>query len=86
MLRIPDLVPGSLSVCIDRTKQMGVDWWVNNPVFRREEPQRTTASSLASIEGRMISPEAAMTKQETPATQLLSRRISPTCRRVCVAL
>jgi hypothetical protein len=86
MLRIPDLVPGSLSVCVDKTKQMGVHWWVNNPISRREERQRTLDSSLGSIEGRMTSLEAGITREETPATQLLSHRIRPTRRRVCIAL
>lgn len=86
MLRAPDLVLGSLAACVDKTKQMGVDWGANNPVFRREDHQRILASSLASIEGRMKSPEAGITKEETPVTQLLSHRVRPTCRWVCVAL
>jgi hypothetical protein len=57
-----------LVICsVDKAKEMGMDWWVNNPIFRREEDHKTLASSLASIEERMASLEAAVTKEETRA-------------------
>jgi hypothetical protein len=62
-----------LVICsVDKAKEMGMDWWVNNPIFRRQEDQRTLASSLASIEERMTRLEAAFTKEETRTTQLIS--------------
>jgi hypothetical protein len=57
-----------LVICsVDKAKEMGMDWWVNNPIFRREEDHKTLASSLASIEERMASLEAAVTKEERRA-------------------
>jgi len=54
-----------LVICsVDKAKEMGMDWWVNNPIFRRGEDQETLASSLASIEERMARMEASFTKQE----------------------
>jgi hypothetical protein len=62
-----------LVICsVDKAKEMGMDWWVNNPIFRREEDHKTLASSLASIEERMASLEAAVTKEETRASQFVS--------------
>ena len=77
MQRNRNLTLRSLSICVDETKKTGVDWWVNNPVFRRQGHQRTLASSLASIEARMTTLEAAFTKEETPATQLVSPSHKP---------
>ena len=77
MLRNRSLTPRSLSICVDETKKTGVDWWANNPVFRRQERQRTLASSLASIEARMTTLEAAFTEEETPAMQLVSPSHKP---------
>ena len=32
-----------LVVCsVDKAKEMGMDWWVNNPVFCSNAPSRTT--------------------------------------------
>jgi hypothetical protein len=62
-----------LVICsVDKAKEMGMDWWVNNPIFRRDDDHGTLASSLASIEERMARLEAAFTKAETPTTQLAS--------------
>jgi hypothetical protein len=62
-----------LVICsVDKAKEMGIDWWVNNPIFRSQEDQRTLASSLASIEERMTRLEAAFTKEEARTTQLVS--------------
>ena len=63
-----------LVICsVDKAKEMGMDWWVNNPIFRRQEDQGALASSLASIEERMARLEASFTKEETQAGQLVSR-------------
>jgi hypothetical protein len=62
-----------LVICsVDKAKEMGMDWWVNNPIFRREEDHGTLASSLASIEERMARLEASVTKEEMPSRQLVS--------------
>lgn len=51
-----------LVICsVDKAKEMGMDWWVNNPIFHREEDRGT----LASIEERMARLEASFTKEET---------------------
>ena len=49
-----------LVICsVDKAKEMGMDWWVNNPIFRREEDRGT----LASIEERMAKLEASFMKE-----------------------
>ncbi len=53
-----------LVICsVDKAKEMGMDWWVNNPIFRRDEDRGTLSSSLASIEERMARLESTFTKQ-----------------------
>ena len=62
-----------LVICsVDKAKEMGIDWWVNNPIFRREEDHETLASSLASIEERMARLEASFAKEETRSSHLVS--------------
>ena len=62
-----------LVICsVDKAKEMGMDWWVNSPIFRREEDHKTLASSLASIEERMARLEASFTKEEMRSRQLVS--------------
>jgi hypothetical protein len=58
-----------LVICsVDKAKEMGMDWWVNNPIFQRGEDHGT----LASIEERMARLEASLTKEETRASQFVS--------------
>jgi len=62
-----------LVICsVDKAKEMGMDWWVNNPIFRREDDHGTLASSLTSIEERMARLEASVTKEEMPSRQPVS--------------
>ena len=62
-----------LVICsVDKAKEMGMDWWVNNPIFRRDEDHQMLTSSLARIEERMARLEASLTKEEIPAKQLVS--------------
>jgi hypothetical protein len=62
-----------LVICsVDKAKEMGMDWWVNNPIFRRGEDRETLASSLASIEERMARLEASLAKDETRTGQFVS--------------
>jgi hypothetical protein len=50
-----------LVVCsVDKAKEMGMDWWVNNPVFCSNAPQGQLEASLARIDERLA-------KLETPA-------------------
>ncbi len=52
-----------LVICsVDKAKEMGMDWWVNNPIFRREEDHNTLACSLAGIEERMLKVETSLGK------------------------
>ena len=42
-----------LVICsVDKAKEMGMDWWVNNPVFSSQAPGQLEAS-LARIEDRL---------------------------------
>ena len=51
-----------LVICsVDKAKEMGMDWWVNNPIFRGEKDQKDQAASLASIEERLAKLEAPFT-------------------------
>ena len=44
-----------LVICsVDKAKEMGMDWWVNNPVFSREAPQQVQIEdSIVRIEKRL---------------------------------
>ena len=44
-----------LVICsVDKAKEMGMDWWVNNPVFCRQAPQRAQVEdSIVRIEKRL---------------------------------
>lgn len=44
-----------LVICsVDKAKEMGMDWWVNNPVFSRQAAQRAQVEdSIVSIEERL---------------------------------
>lgn len=54
-----------LVICsVDKAKEMGMDWWVNNPIFSRQADQKSLADSLGSIEERMAKLEASFTKED----------------------
>lgn len=43
-----------LVICsVDKAKEMGIDWWVNNPCFTPKEPQDSIADTLGCIEQRL---------------------------------
>lgn len=43
-----------LVICsVDKAKEMGMDWWVNNPVFSSSSNQEQVQSSLGRIEERL---------------------------------
>jgi hypothetical protein len=49
-----------LVICsVDKAKEMGMDWWVNNPVFCSQAPQGQLEASLAGIDARLAKLEAA---------------------------
>jgi hypothetical protein len=48
-----------LVICsVDKAKEMGMDWWVNNPVFCSQAPQGQLEASLAGIADRLAKLEA----------------------------
>ena len=52
-----------LVVCsVDKAKEMGMDWWVNNPVFSRNADNGKIADALVKIENRLERLEAATDK------------------------
>lgn len=52
-----------LVICsVDKAKEMGMDWWVNNPIFNTHADQKQQGNSLAQIEGRLARLEAASAK------------------------
>ena len=43
-----------LVICsVDKAKEMGMDWWVNNPAFCSRSPKELPQDSLSSIEERL---------------------------------
>lgn len=43
-----------LVICsVDKAKEMGMDWWVNNPVFCSQAPQGKLEAALTGIEQRL---------------------------------
>ncbi len=43
-----------LVICsVDKAEEMGMDWWVNNPVFCSQAPQGQIEASLARIDERL---------------------------------
>ncbi len=63
-----------LVICsVDKAKEMGMDWWVNNPVFHRDDDHHSLESTLASMEERMARLEASLAAE--PRRE--GRRVSP---------
>lgn len=50
-----------LVVCsVDKAKEMGIDWWVDNPAFTGRRQERLAGiDALAKIEERVVKLEAA---------------------------
>ncbi len=49
-----------LVICsVDKAKEMGMDWWVNNPVFCRNTGNDQIANTLSEIENRLEKLETA---------------------------
>src|ERR1039458_5438569 len=57
-----------LVICsVDKAKEMGMDWWVNNPVFSSQAPQGQLEASLARIDERLAKIEASRAEVMVPA-------------------
>jgi hypothetical protein len=54
-----------LVVCsVDKAKEMGMDWWVNNPVFCSVAPPKQLEESLNRIDERLARLEACSSAAE----------------------
>ena len=54
-----------LVICsVDKAREMGMDWWVNNPVFSSQAPQKQLEGSLARIEERLARLEDSRPREE----------------------
>jgi hypothetical protein len=48
-----------LVICsVDKAKEMGMDWWVNNPVFSSQPAQGRLEDTLSRIDDRLARLEA----------------------------
>lgn len=57
-----------LVICsVDKAKEMGMDWWVNNPIFCSQAPQGQLEASLAKIDERLVKLEASSPSEAIPA-------------------
>ena len=49
-----------LVICsVDKAKEMGMDWWVNNPMFSRHAKEGLNGDHLSELEKRLAALEAA---------------------------
>jgi hypothetical protein len=47
-----------LVICsVDKAKEMGMDWWVNNPIFRQTQQQEIAPAALTSLQERLAALE-----------------------------
>src|ERR1035438_430774 len=52
-----------LVICsVDKAKEMGMDWWVNNPIFRQTQQKEIAPASLTSLEERLAALEGSFHK------------------------
>src|SRR3989442_343148 len=52
-----------LVICsVDKAKEMGMDWWVNNPVFTSSPRQTELPAANSRVEERLASLETALAK------------------------
>ena len=54
-----------LVICsVDKAREMGLDWWVNKPVFNAQAHPEMPAGSLTKIEERLARLETSSSKAE----------------------
>ena len=54
-----------LVICsVDKAKEMGLDWWVNKPVFNAQAHPKLPVGSLSKIEERLARLEGFSSKAE----------------------
>ena len=52
-----------LVICsIDKAREIGLDWWINNPAFSRREAAELPTATLGRIEDRLTQLEATLTE------------------------
>jgi len=57
-----------LVICsVDKAKEMGMDWWVNNPVFCSQAPPGQLEASLSKLDERLAKLEASSRHEAVPA-------------------
>ncbi len=57
-----------LVVCsVDKAKEMGMDWWVNHPIFSHNRQAEIAPDALASLEERISRMEASLSQATVPA-------------------
>ncbi|MEK7701182.1 MAG: gas vesicle protein [candidate division NC10 bacterium] len=56
-----------LVICsVDKAKEMGMDWWVNNPMFNSHAKEALNGDHLGELEKRLAALEAAPTREPAP--------------------
>jgi gas vesicle protein GvpA/GvpJ/GvpM family len=50
-----------LVICsVDKAREMGMDWWVNNPVFARQPESKHLEEKIVEMQGQLSRLEAAL--------------------------
>jgi hypothetical protein len=59
-----------LVICsVDKAREMGLDWWLNNPAFMSGEKSTELSNSLGNIEKRLSRMESTITASGAPANK-----------------